>query len=100
METIVKTAAGEHGGKHYFEDEEYVESKEKSTAQTAESVALAAAKLRKQAEEKRRKVSRDFLKIAVKFVCFRMKKREESESKAQEMIQTLTVAHWKMSLCQ
>ena len=56
METIVKTAAGEHGGKHYFEDEEYVESKEKSTAQTAESVALAAAKLRKQAEEKRRKV--------------------------------------------
>ncbi|CBY08670.1 unnamed protein product [Oikopleura dioica] len=55
METIVKTAAGEHGGKHYFEDEEYVESKEKSTAQTAESVALAAAKLRKQAEEKRRK---------------------------------------------
>ena len=57
METIVKTAAGQHGGKHYFEDEEYVESKEKSTAQTAESVALAAAKLRKQAEEKRRKVS-------------------------------------------
>ena len=57
METIIKTAAGEHGGKHYFEDEEYVESKEKSTAQTAESVALAAAKLRKQAEEKRRRVS-------------------------------------------
>ena len=99
METIVKTAAGEHGGKHYFEDEEYVESKEKSTAQTAESVALAAAKLRKQAEEKRRKVSTADFYIGLKFV-FRMKKREESESKAQETIQTLTVAHWKMSLCQ
>lgn len=55
MESMAKTAAGEHGGKHYYEDSEYVDRKERSTNLVSESVSFAATKLRKEAEERRKK---------------------------------------------
>lgn len=55
MQEIVQTAAGEHGGKHFYEDEDFVVSKKKTTKETIQSVSFATQKLKKDAEIKRQK---------------------------------------------
>ena len=69
MEEVVKNAAGEHGGKHFYEDTEFVKNKEKTTASTINSVGIAAAKLKKQnnikklKEEEERKLKEEGKKL-------------------------------------
>ena len=42
VENAKKTVDGQHGGKHYFEDNEYIESKKETTETTVKSVKSAA----------------------------------------------------------
>ena len=59
MEDVVKTVEGHHGGKHFFEDEAYIESKKQTTATTIESVQKAATARIKLDAEKRRKLEEE-----------------------------------------
>lgn len=55
MQDVVQNAAGHHGGKHFYEDEKFVKSKEKTTEGTIQAVAAAASKLKKDAELRKQK---------------------------------------------
>merc|ERR1712062_137224 len=44
MEDVIKTVAGQHGGKHFYEDEAYIESKKLTTEETIQSTQMAASK--------------------------------------------------------
>ena len=68
MENVVKTVNGQHGGKHFYEDEAYIESKKITTEETIQSTQAAAnaknkeikAEIgRKQEEERIRQEKRD-----------------------------------------
>jgi len=55
LENAKNTVEGRHGGKHYFEDEDYIKSKKETTETTIESTQKAAqARLIQEAAEKKR----------------------------------------------